>query len=131
MTLGNYYFEIEYSYPTYSWIDSIPVGFTDWHDTNYTYNGSINKSKKSYNKIIVDWGNDTLAITNNVVFTQKSEFTIDSEGILSYPEYYPGFGNTCLFKPSYIKDDTIKFLIGSGGLGYYVKWQVNGIMMRD
>jgi uncharacterized ubiquitin-like protein YukD len=121
--VGKYDFHIKYHFPTGSYIDSIHDYI--WVDSNYSYEGSIIKSDEK-DKIIVDWGNDTLAGDGIRVFTQKSEFAIDSTGNLSYP-FYPEVGHTRFWPPSYINNDTLRFTIGSGGMMYYSIWEVYGL----
>src|ERR1700690_1457139 len=85
--LGEYYFAIEY-------IHNTPEGHfpSDWNivtiDTSYSYSGYIAKSDAYKNKIIVDWGYDTIININDVAYTQKSNYTIDLKGNLSMPEFY-------------------------------------------
>ena len=118
--VGKYKFYIKYSFPIGNWIDSIH-GYIRV-DSNYVYEGSIIKSNDD-NKIIVDWGNDTIAGDGIRVFTQKSELSVDSIGNLSYPSY-PNVGHTRFWPPCYIMQDTLKFTIGNGGLMYFSIWEV-------
>ncbi len=127
--IGKYDFNIKYSYPNYKWVDSLQYYIVIYRDSNYFYSGFVLKSDFHYNKIIADWGSDTIAIINNNVFTQKSEFTIDSIGNLCYPEY-GGSGHSHLYPPSYIYGDTMCFTICSGGLGSYSCWNVNGLKIK-
>jgi hypothetical protein len=118
--VGKYDFDIKHYFPTGSYIDSIHDYI--WEDSNYSYEGSVIKSDEK-NKIIVDWGNDTLAGDGTRVFKQKSELAVDSTGNLSYP-FYPEVGHTRFWPPSYINHDTLRFTIGSGGMMYYSIWEV-------
>jgi len=84
------------------------------------------------NKIIVDWGNDIIANVNGVIFTQKSELTVNSDGRLTYPEY-PAFSNFSFYNTSfsYISGDTIRFGISEGGLGFWRQWEVIGLKIKN
>lgn len=97
-----------------------------WHDSTYYYSGYIKKSKNTNNRILIHWGIDTLSIINNVVFNQSNEIIVDSNGILTYPEYFGG-GHTNFYPPSYIRNDSARFNFGKGGLGTWVTWEVIGI----
>jgi hypothetical protein len=121
--IGKYNFNIKYSYP----VGYDSLHFLIQHDSIYPFSGSIIKSKKSNNKIIVDWGNNPKLGPS---FAQNNELTVDSSGILTYPEYADAhglLGNYVLYNPSSIRNDTIKFEIGAGGLGWYSTWRVIGV----
>ncbi len=124
--VGDYKFEIVYYYPIYTWIDSLQIGILRWYDSTYSYSGFIEKSRNSVNRLLVHWGEDTLGVINNVVFTQSNEMIVDSAGMLSYPEYSGG-GHTYFYPPAYIRNDTIRFNFGYGGLGMWCTWSVLGI----
>ena len=129
--MGTYDFNIAYSYPTFlphPEIDGAVI--IVYKDTTYFYLGSVGKSASHSNKILVDWGNDTIGTVNYKLFTQKSELTIDSSGELSYPEY-GGFGYNEFFPPAYIKGDTICFIICCGGLGAHESWNVKGQKIKN
>ncbi|MDL2227369.1 hypothetical protein LJC30_00585 [Odoribacter sp. OttesenSCG-928-L07] len=123
--IGKYDFNIHHSYPVVEWNEELQHEIITWLDSTYSFDGSIKKSGTS-NKIIVHWGEDTLTIYNNTVFTQTSEFTVDIDGTLTYPEY-GGSGHTNLYPPAYISNDTIVFTICAGGLGMYSCWSVLGV----
>ena len=124
--VGDYKFDIIYNYPIYTWVDSLQMSILIWHDTTYSYSGFIKKSTNSENRLLVHWGNDTLSIINNVVYTQTNEMIVDSSGILSYPEYFGG-GHTYFYPPAYIRNDSTMFNFGSGGLGMWSTWNVTGL----
>jgi len=106
-------------------IDSYPI-----YDTIY-YSGSITKSISHPNKIVVEWGDGTIATINDITFTQKSELTVSSNGKLTYPEY-GGSGHTYFYNTShsYISGDTICFGISAGGLGRWRQWEVTGLKTK-
>ena len=124
--IGNYKFDIKYSYPIHIWVDSLQMNLLYWHDTSYSYSGFIKKSINSGDRVMIHWGDDTLCTINNVVYTQTNEIIVDSSGLLSYPEYSIG-GHTSLYPPAYLRNDSARFVFGSGGLGAYVSWDVVGI----
>ena len=123
--VGDYTFQITYTYPVGYWVEEIQGNAYTWKDTTYYYSGSIKKST-TFDRILVDWGNDTLITIDNTTFIQKNEMIVDSLGNLSYPEYN-GTGNTNFHLPASIENDSIEFHFAAGGLGLYVSWSVTGI----
>jgi len=127
--IGSYSFQIEYTYPTFIPHPEIPDHILIVYiDTTYTYSGSVKKSAQHHNKIIVDWGTDTIKWNgvDMTFFDQKNEITIDENGVLTYPEY-GGTENNMFYPPADIKGHTIRFTITRGGLGAYGSWHVNGV----
>lgn len=123
--VGAYDFTIRYH--TY-----LPYPFEN-EDTTYSYSGSIAKSVSYSNKILVDWGDNTIGGNNDVVFTQKSELTVDSNGKLTYPEYdiYESYNWYFYGTPySYISGDTIRFGISTGAAAFALRWEVLGLKTK-
>jgi len=116
--VGSYDFTIKYASSLYG-------------DTTYSYSSSITKSIFYSNKILVDWGNDTLVTLNGVTYTQKSELTVDTNGVLTYPEY-GGYSGYFLYNTSYsyINGDTIRFGISASSLGFSRCWEVIGLKIK-
>jgi hypothetical protein len=123
---GIFDFHIDYTYPEYKWIDSLQIHVMVWHDTAYDYSGYVVRSENHKDKVIVRWGDESIAVVNGVAYTQKNELTIDREGILTYPGY-GGFGHTHFYPPAFIRDDSIRFNISAGGMGFYSVWKVKGL----
>jgi hypothetical protein len=115
---GNYRFEIHYVYPTFPSIMELV-----YVDTGYYYDGIIEKSTQFKNKIIVDWGNDTV-YDSNVLVWQKSELTVDSMGILTYPEIDDNYVR--FSQRSNISGDSILFDYSIGNR-FTASWHVLGI----
>jgi len=125
---GNYELEINYIHTIYEGTD-----FSDFHiiriDTTYVYNGSVKKSDEFNNRIIVDWGNDTIYTDYYAgIITQQTSFEIDSSGNLNFPE-----PTMMYFSSSYIRNDTIMFHIsiehGLAGALYEI-WRVQGLKRK-
>ncbi len=115
---GSYTFKIKHHYNIVYSVDYIvPI------DTIYYYIGNIQKSSDFNYKITVDWGNGILINLNDVLYTQKNNFTIDSQGNLSFPE----MGNNYFFGK--IKNDTINFTFHFGGY-IHPYWQVTGTKIK-
>jgi hypothetical protein len=119
---GRYHFEIEHEYRTVhgSIFNLIYV------DTVYYYDGNVSKSLNFENEILIDWGSDTLFITNNIAYTQKTEFKIDSNGHLKDLDTL----DHQLDSGGYIHLDTIKFYLrlDEGMAGQlYSHWTVAGL----
>lgn len=125
--VGDYEYEIDYYYPTYVWHDSLQTWMLQWYDSIYSYSGYIQKSTNYDDRLLVHWGTETLFSINGTRFTKTNELVVDANGNLSYPEYYGGPYTTFGNHPSYIKNDTIRFDICSGGLGGYSDWTVVGV----
>jgi hypothetical protein len=117
---GNYQFTIE--------MGGYPPSYTV--DTILFYDGYIQKSDRHNDRIIVDWGNDTIGKIDGIYFSQKSEFIVDENGNLEFPDWY-GSGNTYFGKSSFVRNDTISFFISIGGLGSWKNWDVLGIKSRE
>jgi len=105
---GTYSFKIIYGFYPY------------YYDSVKNYTGYIEKSKKSANKIVVLWG---------VNVGKETELTVDEQGHLSFPEYNSS-GHTFFESGAYIKNDSIKFSILSGGLGAWMYWHALGIKTK-
>lgn len=81
------------------------------------------KSPDFDNKILIDWGRDTIFRFNGMVFTQKTEIGIDSSGNLEQLD--PNIESE-----GYMHEDTIRFyLLLEGGMGGRLSsdWIVTGL----
>jgi hypothetical protein len=119
---GKYNFEIEHE-GTYMHIISPQQIYFISFDTVFSYEGRISKSLNYDNKILIDWGRDTIFRFNGLVFTQKTEMEIDSGGILYSIDSNFDFDG-------YIHEDTIRFdLFLDGGMGGALGsgWIITGI----
>ena len=123
---GNYVSHITFNYPVYEWNDSLETDILTWYDSVYSFKGYIKKSANSENRILIHWGNDTICIINDIVFTQTNNVIVDTSGNLSYPEY-DGGGHTHFYPPAFIKNDSVRFNFGCGGIGMYKTWNILGI----
>ena len=104
---GDYDFSIENEYR----YTSNGGQYIHTYDTSYTYSGAIKKSLLSPYKIIVDWGTDTIRVSNTDVLMKETVLTVDTSGVLSYPE----IDEEGIVSTSYIQEDTIRFT-------FYVNW---------
>jgi hypothetical protein len=121
---GSYNFEIEHHYSIL--FNSSPSEIhIKYIDTVFSYSGKVTRSSDFENKILIDWGSDTLFRINGVTYTQKTEFVTDSMGRLNQldPNWDSG---------GYFNGDTIKFYLYSyGALGgrLFSDWSVTGLKM--
>jgi hypothetical protein len=119
---GRYDFEIENDYNILHYISPGEIYFTNF-DTVFSFTGKVSKSQNFDNKILIDWGRDTILRINDTSYTQKTEFEIDSGGNLKQLD--PG-----IYSGGYIHRDTISFYISSsGGMGglLFSEWTVKGL----
>ena len=116
---GEYSYTIKYN--------TVPPSIL-YKDTSLSCNGFINKSNEFDNKIIIDWGPDSISFDGVNLFTEKKfELTVDMEGNLSYPEYHMFHNNTQFSHDAFIRNDSINYWISSGGKGMAFIWNVSGI----
>lgn len=123
--VGDYDFAIVYTYPTLEWVDSFENTIITYYDSVYSYQGYIHKSAQADDRVLIHWGVDTIVIKDDIVFNQSNDMMVDSDGMLTYPEF-PDGGYTYLSNASYLRNDSAKFKFSNGGLGAYALWNVIG-----
>ncbi len=117
--IGNYSFTINHHF-----VISVGADSSAWIDTTYAYLGNISIVDSSKEKILVDWGSDTIFSAGDIFWTQKSNLTVDSFGNLTWPEY--GDYYRTYFLGGEIKNDIIEFWISWGSIETWGEFTTRG-----
>jgi hypothetical protein len=84
--VGDYVYEVKGRVPFFAYVPEIDDYSLFYKDSTWTYYGYVAKSE-DIEKLIIHWGERTIATINNVPQTMTTEAPVDSSGMLTFPDY--------------------------------------------